>query len=674
MQNRFTVKDFFYMLIGVVACVLIFLSITATNREAENVARVDDNLSNQHATLSSLNESIKAQQSAINELRDAVQDLEISGGGIDPAVLERILGQMSQSAAANPDAPGTSGSPTTVAAGDFQPGYNPRNTNPIHTDTQNNEGRPQEWQVAPDADLPEDFAPGDELIYVWPSDAQKLVPLVATDAYSRRVFWYTLEYLVNFNLDAPFPYTPGLARAWQVTDEGMTLTFHINEKARWWDGTPVTAEDVVFTWDSIMNEKMDTAHLRSYIADNVESWEAIGERTVQFRMKQPYFDAVGICGNLVTIIPKHVYGDYDAETWSKDLQDVCRGSGPFILEEWKKNEAIILVRNENYWGPKPSIDRMTIRIIQNDLPALQEFKAENVDVFAPTGEQWIANKDSEWVRDRSVTTRQYYTPRGGYLYIGYNLRKPHFADKRTRQALTMLIDRQAFIDSVYEGQGRIITGPFFILSDQYDKTIEPWPFDPERAQSLLREVGWEDTDGDGIIDKDLDGDGKRDPFEVTYLVPSGGSTGEKIQRFVQEAFLVGGIKVNLDQLEWSVFLERVDTRQYDMVTLSWTGSPESDPHQIWHSDSEPNRGSNHVGFINEEADRAIERARGELDYDTRMALWHKFHRILHEEQPYTFITARPARYFAHERFRNVMPRDYRPYFPEWYAPAAEQLR
>jgi len=670
MQNRFTVKDFFYMLIGIVACVLIWLSINATNREAANVARVDDNLTNQHATLGSLNESIKAQQAAINDLRRSIESIEVAGGGLDAEAIERLVQAMGSGASSSGSIPDTAAAPVRS----FQDGYNPRNVNPIHTPTQNNEGLSQEWQVATDRDLPDDFAPGDELIEVWPTDAQKLTPLVATDAYSRRVFWYTLEWLVNFDLDAPFLYTPGLAKAWEVSDDGMELTYHINEKARWWDGTPVTAQDVVFTWDSAANEQMDTAHLRSYIKENVASWEAVDDHTVRFIMNLPYFDAVGVCGNLLPIIPKHVYGNFDAATWKDDIPDLLRGSGPFILEEWKKNEQIVLVRNENYWGPKPAVERYTIRIIVNDLPALQEFRAENVDVFAPTGEQWLANKDAEWVRQRGVTTRQYYTPRGGYLYIGYNLRRPHFADKRTRQALTMLIDRQAFIDSVYDGQGRVITGPFFILSDQYDQTIEPWPFDPDRARSLLREVGWEDTNGDGIIDKDLDGDGRRDPFEITYLVPSGGSTGEKIQRFVQEAFLLGGIKVNLDQLEWSVFLERVDTRQYDMVTMSWTGNPEGDPTQIWHSSSEPNRGSNHVGFINEEADRLIEAGRRELDREKRMEMWHQFHRLLHEEQPYTFITARPARYFAHERFQNVLPRDYRPYYPEWYVPAMDQLR
>lgn len=675
MQNRFTVKDFFYMLIGVVICVLIGFNIRATNREATNIESVNSNLTSQHATLSSLNSTLEEQRSAIVTLRESIAGLN-PGEGLDAEAIRQLTETMRQGSGGTGIASesGSATSENTQNTARFQAGYNPKNVNPIHTSEQNMEGLPQQWQTAPDRELPEDFASGDTLIQVWQTDAQKLTPLVSTDSYSRRVFWYTLEYLVNIDLDAPFPHVPGLAKAWEVSDDGMELTFHINERARWWDGRPVTAEDVIFTWDSAVNERLDTAHLRSYIRDNVESWEAPGPHTVRFRMKQPYFDAVGICGNLLFIIPKHVYGDFDPETWNNDIPDLLRGSGPYVLESHRKNDEIVLVRNENYWGPKPPLERIVTRIIPNELPGLQQFRAENVDLITPTGEQWVENANARWLVDRDVTTNQYYSPRGGYAYIGYNLRRPHFADRRTRQALTMLIDREGLIDNVLNGQGRITTGPFFFKSDQFNDEIEPWPYDPERAISLLAEVGWEDTNNDGVIDKDLDGDGIRDPFEVTYLLPSGGSAGEKLQRFVQEGFRQAGIKLNLDQLEWTVFLDRLDSREYDMVTLSWTGNPETDPHQIWHSDSEPNKGSNHVGFINEEADRLIETARRELDDEKRMSLWHEFHALLHEEQPYTFLYSRPSRYFAHERLRNVEPRDYRPYFAEWYVPVQDQLR
>lgn len=674
MQNRFTVKDFFYMLIGLAVCLLLFINTLKTDREVESLERVNATLGSQQSTLSTLGDALEVQKGAIGDLARAVREME-AGPALDAEVLAALRDAMTE--AGDTRGEQTVGTPleaTATNANAYQPGFNPANRNPWWTRSVNNEGLPQDWQAAPNADLPDDFAPGGTLVQVWKTDAQKLTPLVATDAYSRRIHWYVLEYLVNHDLDAPFGYTPGLAKAWEVSEDGMELTFHLFENARWSDGTPLTADDVIFTWDTALNEKMDTAHLRGYLEDNVEKYEKIDEHTVRFTMKQPYFDAVGVTGQLLPIIPKHVYEDYSPEAFNTEIPDVLVGSGPFVLERWSKNNEIVLARNENYWGPKPALERYLIRVIPNDLPGLQEFKANNVDLLEPTGEQWVANAEADWMKERNAQKFLFYSPRGGYAYIGYNLRRPHFADKRTRQALTMLIDRQKLIDTVLEGMGTITTGPFFFKSDQYNQEVEPWPYDPERARALLREVGWEDSDGDGIIDKDLDGDGIPDPFEVTYLLPSGGSGGEKIQRFVQDAFKQAGIKLNLDQLEWSVFLERLNEREYDMVTLSWTGGPEGDPYQIWHSASEPNRGSNHVGFINAEADALIEAGRRELDYEKRMEIWHKFHALVHEEQPYTFLYARPTRFFLDERFRNAKEHDYRLYYPEWYVPAAEQVR
>ena len=277
-------------------------------------------------------------------------------------------------------------------------------------------------------------------------------------------------------------------------------------------------------------------------------------------------------------------------------------------------------------------------------------------------------------RGRGAQALRYDTPRAGYQYLGYNLRRPYCADKRTRQALTMLLDRGAIIDTLRNGMGAAITGPCYFKADPYDSSIEPWPYDPDRALRLLAEVGWRDTDGDGVIDMDLDGDGTREPFEFTFRVPSGLSFYERLQRFVQNAFKSAGIKVNLAQIEWSVFLERLNERQYDMVSLIWTGSPESDPYQIWHSTQEANRGSNHIGFNDPQADRLIEAGRRTMDYDQRMRIWHEFHALLHEEQPSTFLFAKPEQCFLHERFQNVRKHDYKLWQSEWYVSARAQLR
>lgn len=535
----------------------------------------------------------------------------------------------------------------------------------------NRQGLPQAWQVAPDAELPEDFAPGDVLVDVWASEPGTLTPYVSRDAYATRVHREVLEQLIWTDVET-LRHVPGLAKSWEVSEDGLEYTFHLFENACFSDKEPVTSRDVIFTFDLIMNQQIDAPVTRSYVEDFVASWEALDEHTVRFRMKEPYFLALDVVGEQ-WILPKHIYGDYPPNVYNESIGELCVGSGPYVVERWDRGAQIVLARNENYWGPKPALDKRVLRIMNNALTRWQDFRSEKVDLIGPTPGQWSEYRTSKELAEvgRSI---YYYSPLGGYLYVGYNLRLPKFADKRTRQAMTLLIDREEVLDTMMQGIGEVVSGPFYFQGDQYNKDIEPWPHDPEWARELLAEAGWADTDRDGVLDQDLDGDGDRDPFEIVFLIPSGGDFGSQFQRYVESQFAEAGIKVTLDVLDWSVFEQRLTERNFEMVMLAWTGSPESDPYQIWHSSQAENRGSNHVGYRNPRVDELIDSARRELDYDKRMAMWHEVHAILHEDQPYTFLFNRPSMGFINGRFKNVVERPLRLYTSEWYVPAADQMR
>lgn len=227
---------------------------------------------------------------------------------------------------------------------------------------------------------------------------------------------------------------------------------------------------------------------------------------------------------------------------------------------------------------------------------------------------------------------RYNSPRIGYGYIAWNNARPLFADKRVRRAMTLLIDRNKILEHVYEGIGKVISGPFWTESPQYDASIKPWPCDKKEAMRLLKEAGWEDRNGDGWLEN---AQGKRFQFELS--APAGSTEARDVVRLLEPEFSGAGIFMTGRFTEWSVFVTKLDNRDYDAIMLGWSGDVEDDPYQIWHSKSIENRGSNHVGFKNAEADRLIEEARAELNADKRNALYHQFHRILHEEQPYTFM-------------------------------------
>jgi peptide/nickel transport system substrate-binding protein len=195
----------------------------------------------------------------------------------------------------------------------------------------------------------------------------------------------------------------------------------------------------------------------------------------------------------------------------------------------------------------------------------------------------------------------------------------------------MLCNREKILNTVYYGQGRIISGPFFCNSPYYDKSIQPLPFSHELAKQKLAEAGWRDSDGDGILDRN----GKK--FVFTALQVSGNALQERILAIFKEDLAKVGIDMKIVPLEWPVYIDKLEKRQFEVCSLGWSLPYESDPYQVWHSSQISGNGSNHIGFANAEADRLIEDIRKTLDTEKRIQLCHKLHKLLHEEQPYTFL-------------------------------------
>jgi ABC-type transport system substrate-binding protein len=219
----------------------------------------------------------------------------------------------------------------------------------------------------------------------------------------------------------------------------------------------------------------------------------------------------------------------------------------------------------------------------------------------------------------------------GYTYIGYNLRRPPFDDRRVRTALGMAVDVNKIIQYVLYGQGEPITGPFPKQTEYYDRNIAPLPYDPEGALRLLQEAGWKKS-SDGWLEKE----GKR--FQFTLITNSGNDIRKSVMAIVQDAWRQIGIDVRTDLLEWSVFIqERVNKLDFDALVLGWQMGIEPDLYQIWHSSQINPYQLNFVGFKNHEADDLIVKIRQEYDYERQISDCHRLHEIIAHEQPYTFL-------------------------------------
>ncbi len=367
-------------------------------------------------------------------------------------------------------------------------------------------------------------------------------------------------------------------------------------------------------------------------------------------------------GGLV-VIPERVYKFSAPEDYNRKGA-VLVGSGPYMLQTWDRGQQIVMLRNPYYWGEKPTFDKLIFKFIQNPQAALQALQNAEIDADGPDPDQWVKLSVAPDFT-RRFTCEKYARVDAGFGFIGYNEVRPMFRDKLTRQALTMLLDRNAIIHTFQRDLAKPITGPFNPLSPQYDASIKAWPYDVEGAKKKLAEAGWK-PGSDGVLERD----GQR--FEFKLSMGTGNPVGDRIANYVKEQFARGGIRMTITPCEFSVFTERLDNRDFDAAFLGWSGSVEDDPYQTWDSASIKDKGSNFISFDNKESDALIEEGRRTLDEGKRMAIWHRWQALIHEEEPYTFLYTPLSRVFINKRFKNTEP--YKvglaPY--DWYVAAGDQ--
>ncbi len=418
------------------------------------------------------------------------------------------------------------------------------------------------------------------------------------------------------------------------TEHNPILVFNLRPNVKFHDGHILDAHDVKFTYEAIMNPKNLSPRVADY--EPVKEVEIVDPLTVRIVYKRLYSPAFGTWG--MGILPEHLLNDEalrdeairvgkDPEKFSMRQSSFNRhpiGCGPFVFQEWKSDQYITLDRFEDYWEGPPNYKRYIYRIIPDLLTQEMEFYAGTVDSYGVQPHQVQRLKNDPKYRSFSGLSF-------GYTYIGYNMRREPFNDRRVRRALGMAIDVDKIIKYVLHGQGERITGPFVKQTDYYDLGIEPGSYDPEGALKLLEEAGWR-RNKEGWLERD----GKQ--FQFTLITNSGNDLRKAILTIAQDGWKQIGIDVRTDILEWAVFIqERVDKADFDALILGWAMGIEPDLYQIWHSSQTNSYQLNFVGFKNKEADDLIIRIRQEYDHDKQVEYCHQLHEIIAREQPYTFL-------------------------------------
>jgi len=538
---------------------------------------------------------------------------------------------------------------------------------------------------------------GDWLVIHSLSDPEQLNPLTSNDASSSEVNGFIFESLLGRD-PRTLELKPLIAEARpEISENKLAYTFKIRKDAHFQDGRPLTGEDVLFSVKAIKCPFVNAPFLRVYFNSVVDA-ELIDPYTIRFTIKEPYFLNESVLGGII-VLARHYYDPENllqrvtvreltqnpaklpgeikkfGDQFNRDYNRNPLGSGPYKFSSWKTGREIELVRDPKYWGiDKPGIDqaridRLKFRIVNNMDAALTQLKSGSLDYIEALQPVQVVRGTSSERFNRDFKKYEYYAPT--YTYIGWNNDHPIFRDKRVRQAMTYLTDRKQIVKSVLFGLGEVVDSHIYLFRPEYDKDLVSYPFDPKKAMELLAEAGWKDTDGDGILDKVIDG--RRIPFRFETKINSGNAVRKSVALVLVDELKKHGIAASVREIDWTIFLNDVKNHNFDAVVLGWSMSTtEPDAYQVWHSSQAANKGSNAISYKNARVDQILEQYRREFDPKKRIALYKEFQEILHDEQPYTFLHVRKTVSALHRRFQGVeiFPDGLRPI--DWWVPGPIQ--
>lgn len=474
----------------------------------------------------------------------------------------------------------------------------------------------------------------------------------------------------------------------EVTDDFKEFTIYLRQGMKWhvpaaidladpryaWlrGDHEVTAHDYIFAFDLLKNPQVENGFLRNYYED-LESWKAVDDYTVVVRWKKRVYGAVEATLEFQPF-PEFLYAfSENGERFSKETLGLkfnrhwynskgIVGNGPYRLTQYVPGTKLELQRSTTYLGESPAIEKIQYGIYTDPSQTALRMKAREINFAALSTSayreevlQWQTRPKAEWPKDSPFlngTIQCQTVPDTGYFFIGWNQARPLFKDAKVRTAMTLALRRKELVKSVFAGLADVASGPFLPESGALDPDVDPLDFDLDRAKALLADAGWSDTDGDGLLDRLIEG--KRVPFEFTLLLYANRPEYTALANVFRDDLLRIGVRLKVDAIEWSLMQKKMDEKDFDAFTGGWSLPWSQDPYQVWHSSqAEESRGSNRIGFRNVEADRLIEDLRVTFDEEERKTKLRKLHRIIYDDQAYTFLLRRKAPYCWSQEVKGV---------------------
>ena len=506
-----------------------------------------------------------------------------------------------------------------------------------------------------DAGLP---AYGDIMVRGDIGDASNLIPLLASDSPSHNIAGMIYNGLIKYDKDMKI--IGDLAESWDISPNGLVITFHLRKGVKWHDGQPFTSADVLFTYQLTVDPKTPTAYAGDFL--KVKKAEVLDAYTFRATYDKPFAPALISWGN--AILPRHLLIGKDITQSQLSRHPI--GTGPYKFKEWVAGQKIVLVSNENYFEGRPYIDGYITRIIPDSATMFLELRAQGIGMMDLTPLQYTRQTENNLFKENF---HKYRYLGFKYVYMGYNLKNPLFTDKRVRQAISYAINKEEIISGVLLGLGKPATGPYKPGTWAYNGNVKIYKYNPQKARQLLNDAGWKDNKGTGVLEKD----GK--PFVFEIVTNQGNDTRQKCAEIIQRQLKDVGITVKIRILEWSAFVsDFINKRRFDAVILGWSITMDPDAYDVWHSSKTAPEELNFMSYNNPKADEMLEKGRSTFNQSQRKKYYDRFQEIIAEDQPYTFLYVPEDLIIVSSRFRGIEPApiglDYN--FIQWYVPQGQQ--
>ncbi|GJM32317.1 MAG: peptide-binding protein [Saprospiraceae bacterium] len=480
---------------------------------------------------------------------------------------------------------------------------------------------------------------------------------------------------------------------------GKTYTFEIREQAVWDDGQPVTGQDYVFTLKALFHPQVQAQRYRPYLnfvkdvivdEDNARKFTVI--------TLDPPNQAVERLGNTIPILPAHHYDPdgiletvalstfFDGEAIGalveKDLklQEFAQrfaspeftreaknimGAGPYRLEQLGTGQPTVLVKKENWWGDaladqSPAFrafpDRLVFKAIVDPATVNAAIKSEELDVVSD-----LDPKDFKELKENPFSQGIYnfHAPPLLALYLTYiNTRNPKLSDKRVRRALALSVNINEIIDNLYFGMAKQAVSPVHPLDQYFNADLKPLPYDPEQAKVLLAEAGWTDTNQNGIVDKEIDGELVE--MSLEYLIVANSERSRNLGIILQDNARKSGVELKLVAKTFNELTAAQKSGNYELSSGGRSLAPTDwEPKQNFYT-----VGDNRTGFGNAETDQLIDELQKITDKDKRRELYHNLQAIIYEEQPEIYLLVPTGRIVVHKRFDMESSIIHPGYFPQ----------